>query len=100
MAKSRTWYPAWKYTVHDSPSDFDEADGKLIDGAHMVHGLRPGASIKSFHDYADKKVIPYIETQLANTRRVDVIMGPQSARRFISNHQREEGSRNQTADAT
>ena len=44
------------------PSDFDEADGKLIDGAHMVHVLRPHASIKSFRDYADKKVIPYIET--------------------------------------
>ncbi len=44
------------------PSDFDEADGKLIDGAHMVHVLRPDASIKSFRDYTDKKVITYIET--------------------------------------
>ncbi len=35
--------------------------------------MRPDVSIKSFRDYADKKVIPYIETQLANTRRVDVI---------------------------
>ena len=55
------------------PSDFGEADGKLIDGAHMVHVLRPDASIKSFRDYTDKKVIPYIETYLANTKRVDVI---------------------------
>ena len=31
------------------------------------------ASIKSFFDYADKKVIPYIERQLANTNKVDVI---------------------------
>ena len=44
------------------PSDFDEADGKLIDGAHIVHVLRPDASIKSFRDYTDKKVITYIET--------------------------------------
>ena len=44
------------------PSDFDEANAKLIDGAHMVHVLRPDASIKSFRDYTDKKVIPYIET--------------------------------------
>ncbi len=57
----------------DCPSDFDEADGKLIDGAHIVHVLRPDASIKSFRDYADRKVIPYIETQLANTKMVDVI---------------------------
>ena len=54
-------------------SDFDEADGKLIDGAHMVHVLRPDASIKSFRDYTDKKVIPYIETLMANTKMVDVI---------------------------
>ena len=42
--------------------NFDEADAKMIDGAHMVHVLRPDASIKSFRDYTDKKVIPYIET--------------------------------------
>ena len=29
----------------DCPSDFDEADTKLIDGAHMVHVLRPGGEI-------------------------------------------------------
>ena len=40
------------------PSDFDEAGGKLIYGSRMVHVLRPDASIKSFRDYADKKVIP------------------------------------------
>ena len=57
----------------DCPSDFDEADGKPIDGAHMVHFVRPVPSIKSFRDYADKKVIPYIERMLANTKRVDVI---------------------------
>ena len=42
----------------DCPSDFDEADAKLIDRAHMVHFLMLDASIKSFRDYADKKVIP------------------------------------------
>ena len=57
----------------DCPSDFDEADAKLIDGAHVVHFLRPDASIKSFRDYADKKVILYVERQLANTKRVYVI---------------------------
>ena len=57
----------------DCPSDFDEADAKLIDRAHMAHLLMLDASIKSFRDYADKKVIPYIERQLANTKIVDVI---------------------------
>ncbi len=37
------------------------------------HVLRPDASIKSFRDYTDKKVIPYIETLMANTKMVDVI---------------------------
>ena len=58
----------------DCSSYFDEADAKLIDGVHMVDLFRPDASIKSFRDYADKKVIPYIiEKQLANSKRVDVI---------------------------
>ncbi len=42
----------------DYPSDFDEGDANLIDGAQMVHFLRSDASIKSFRDYADKNVIP------------------------------------------
>ena len=57
----------------DCPSDVDEADAKLIDRAHMVHFWMLDASIKSFRDYADKKVISYIERQLANTKRVEVI---------------------------
>ena len=52
----------------DYPSDFDEADATLIDGAHMVIFFGPDASIKSFRDYAGMKVIPYIERQLANTK--------------------------------
>ena len=42
----------------DCPTDFDEPDAKLIDRADMVHFLTLDASIKSFRDYADKKVIP------------------------------------------
>ena len=57
----------------ECPSDVHEDEVKLIDGAHLVYFYRPDASIKSFRDYADKKVIPYIERQLANTKRVDVI---------------------------
>ena len=45
----------------------------MNDDDDMVHVLRPDASIKLFRDYADKKVIPYIERQMANTKRVDVI---------------------------
>ena len=38
----------------ECPSEFD---AKLIDGAHVVPFLTPDASIKSFRDYADKKMI-------------------------------------------
>ena len=31
--------------------------------------FRPDGSIKSFRDYADKKMIPYIERQLVNTKK-------------------------------
>ena len=46
----------------DCSSYFDETDTKLIviDGDHMDHVVRPDASIQSFRDYADKKVIPWI----------------------------------------
>lgn len=46
---------------------------KVIDGAHMVHLLRPERSIKKFRDYAEKKVIPFTEKHLATAKRVDVI---------------------------
>ncbi len=57
----------------DTPSEFVEADAVLIDGACMVHILRPDASIKTFQDYAVKKVIPFIEKHLATAKRLDVI---------------------------
>ena len=57
----------------DSTSGFNEADVKLIDGASMVHAMRPDRSIKLFHDYAEKKVIPFIEKHLATAKRVDVM---------------------------
>jgi len=57
----------------DSPSHFGKADVKLIDGANMVHALGSDSSIKTFHDYAENKVIPFIKQHLITARRVDVI---------------------------
>ena len=64
----------------DSTSDFDEADVKLIDSVSMVQSLRLDSSIKTFHDYAEKKVISFIEKHLANTKRVCCHLGPVSLR--------------------
>ena len=44
-----------------------------IHGASMVHSLKLDAGIKLFRDYAEKKVIPFIQNQLATAKRVDVI---------------------------
>ena len=46
---------------------------KLIDGASMVHTLKLDRSIKTFHDYAEKKVLPFIKRHLTTAKRVDVI---------------------------
>ena len=54
----------------DSTSDFDEPDVKLIDGASLVHSLRLDRRIKTFHDHAEKKVIPFIGKHLATTKLV------------------------------
>ncbi len=56
-----------------SPSDFGEADVKLIDGASMVHVLGSDSNIKTFYDFAEKKVIPFIKRHLITARCVDVI---------------------------
>ena len=53
----------------ECPSDVEEADAKLIDGAFF----KAGCEHRVIRDYADKTVIPYIERQLANTKRVDGI---------------------------
>ena len=47
-----------------SPSDIDRADVKLVDGVSMVHTLKLDRSIKTFHDYAEKKVLPFIKRHL------------------------------------
>ena len=50
-----------------STSEFDEADVKPIDGASLVQSLRLDRSIITFCDYAEKKVIPFIDKHLATT---------------------------------
>ena len=39
----------------------------------MVHLLKLDSGVKHFCGYAEKKVIPFIESQLATAKRVDVI---------------------------
>ena len=55
------------------PSDFAEDDIKLIDGANMVHFLRPDKGIQTFNDYAQTKILLYIVNQLSTVKRVDII---------------------------
>ena len=48
-----------------------KCDVCILDGQVIVH-LLPETGCKNFKDYASKKVIPYIETQLEKHDRVDI----------------------------
>ncbi len=52
----------------------------LVDGASMIHVLGSDSNIKTFYDFAEKKVIPFIKRHLITARRVDVIWD-----RYLSN---------------
>ena len=47
-------------------------DVKIFDGAVLVHMLRP-SGCKTFGDYNEKIVQPYIESQLQTVSRIDVV---------------------------
>ena len=47
-------------------------DVKIFDGAVLVHMLRP-LGCKTFGDYNQKIVQPYIESQLQTVKRIDVV---------------------------
>ncbi len=53
----------------DKPSLFD---AKILDGSAVVHFL-PIASAKTFNDYADNVVLPYLIEQLQSTSRFDCV---------------------------
>ena len=47
-------------------------DTLILDGAAIVNMLRPG-SAKTFQDYANIIVLPYIQSRLRNVSRIDVV---------------------------
>ena len=47
-------------------------DSKVLDGAVIVHSL-PTTSISTFHEYADRLFIPYLDKQLGATSKLDVV---------------------------
>ena len=47
-------------------------DTLILDGAAIVNMLKPG-SAKTFQDYADNIVLPYIQSRLQNVSRIDVV---------------------------
>ena len=49
-----------------------EFDCKVLDGAVTVHCL-PTKTVHTFSEYADVIFIPYIENQLKNTKRLDLV---------------------------
>ena len=58
------------------PSDCPLVNGKIFDGAALVHSLDPKDStkeMKTFDDYAKQVVIPYLTKHLRSVERVDVV---------------------------
>ena len=53
----------------EPPSTYD---CKVFDGAVIVHCL-PTTSVSTFHEYADRVFIPYLEKQLQDATRLDIV---------------------------
>jgi hypothetical protein len=55
-----------------APADSPVVDAKFLDEAAIVQMLNPGTA-KTFQEYADQVFVPHVSTQLANTRRIDIV---------------------------
>ncbi|CAH1160137.1 unnamed protein product [Phaedon cochleariae] len=55
---------------HDAPETLDVV---LIDGAVVVHLIRPTEAMKTFEDYAEKGILPYLKSQFRRTTRLEII---------------------------
>ena len=59
--------------MRKGPNHLNFFDCVVVDGAAAVHFLSPSSGQKTFHDYAKKQFIPYIEPLLQTCDRVDVV---------------------------
>ena len=60
--------------MSDQPEPPSIYDCKVLDSAVIVHCL-PTSSISTFHEYANRIFIPYLEKQLRATSNFDVVWG-------------------------
>lgn len=58
--------------ISDARSEIPSIEVIILDGAAIVHMLKPGAS-RTFEDYSKKVFLPYIKSQLQVVRRVDIV---------------------------
>ena len=61
-----------KDTYPTPQEDTPGIDVILIDGAAVINMLNPGTA-KTFSDYAEQVVVPYIQSQLRRASRVDIV---------------------------
>ncbi len=59
-------------TLVDAEEDTPEVEALLLDGAAVVHMLKPGAA-KTFQSYAHDVFVKYVNSQLQHVRRIDII---------------------------
>ena len=55
-----------------SQLDIPSVDTKIFDGAAVIHFLST-AGVSTFEDFAEKVFLPYINQQLEDTDRVDIV---------------------------
>ena len=50
-------------------------DVMVLDGAGIVHMVRPGWGLSTFEEYSQEMILPYITSQLETVSRVDIVWG-------------------------
>ena len=61
----------------EKPDSDPQVDVKIFDGADVVQMLDPiksNVTVKTFYDYADYVIIPYIVRHLEPVDRVDIVL--------------------------
>ena len=72
LVQNQISYHALKPFVHNNLiCSLSEASVKMFDGAAMEHMKRPSCC-KTFDEYADKGIIPYVMHQLHTVERIDI----------------------------
>ena len=58
--------------VHPSSSEVPATDAVILDGSAIFNMVQP-RGCKTFQDYAENCFIPYLQTEVRNAKRLDIV---------------------------